>query len=1077
MSDVQDSLRTTDSGGGRGLVGYFASNRVAANVLMLLLLGLGLFAANQLPKERFPQFDPRTITVAVPYPGAAAAEVEEDVNRRVEESLKGIVGVERVTSVALEGMGRITVELETFADAVDVVHDVRTAVERIENFPPADADRAEVVRDEPVHKAAVLAVSSSTLDEHELRLDAEALRDALLALPLVSFVSLDGARQREIQIELSEEALRRYGLRINEVVDQVRQSSLNLTGGELRTDAGELVISTFAKRTEAREFEDIVLIAAADGAIVRLRDVATVREGFVEEPLISEIDGVPTVFVRVDAGAGQGVQRVAEEVKRFAAGYMPPPGTSVSLWEDVPERTSYRISIIASNAVIGAVLVFLALLAIFDLRIALWIAMGIPISFLGALVFFDATGMTINQVTVFGFFIVTGIVVDDAVVVGESIARQRELGQKGLAASIAGVRAVAGPVLVGALTTIVTFFALFPLDDAWGQLFRVMPVVVALVLAVSLVEVFCILPAHLAGPGSWSLSPLRELQTRVRTAFEEFINGRLIRVIALAVRYPYHTVLAVLAAIVVALGLVATGVVGYTPFTPLATGDRIVAAVTMPQGTQFQVTEDAARHLADAARAVDRAHGGNNVQSIAVLVGGDRVMENYYGRQELQTGSHLATVEVKFNPSPLRTMAMPDYMQLWERAAGDVPGAEAVEFSEAAWMNPSTVSYLLIHRDAEVLAQAAADLRSAYMVIDAVNEVEDSLARGKRRYDIQLTEAGVAAGLTAAQVASQLRSAFFGAEAQRIQRGRDEIRVVVRYPEERRRSVGDLLDERIALPMGGEVPLATVARIVETQDYAQLLRVDSRRAATITAWIDPNLASTPQVNAKMRADTLPGLLARYPGLEVREDGQTRDNTKMIDTLAWSFALALIIVYGLLASQLRSFAQPLLALASMPLAVVGAIVGHLLLGYQLTNMSVFGIIAVSGVVVNDTLLLLDRYNRIRADDPDLPAIAAISAAARHRARAIVLTSVTTVVGLLPLLYDKSEVLQFMVPMVISLGAGLVFASLGVLFLVPAVVIIGDMVLFWSPLSVFSASFKPAAAAGPSGEAAVRESPQG
>ena len=1074
MSDVQDSARIFDAGG--GVVGYFASNRVAANVLMLLLLGLGLYFANQLTKERFPEFDPRTITVTVPYPGAAPAEVEEDVNRRVQDSLEGIVGVERVTSVAAEGVGVVTVELQTFANAVDVVHDVRTAVDRIENFPPMDADRPEVVRTEPVHKAAMLAVSSPTLDESELRRDAEALRDALLAQPLISFVSLDGAREREIQIELSEEALRRHGLRIDGVVSQVRQSSLNLTGGELRTDAGDLVISTFAKRTAAREFEDIVLIAAADGAIVRLRDVATVREGFVEQPLTSEVDGVPTIFVRIDAGSGQGTQKVAAEVKRFVAGYVPRPGTSVSLWEDVPKWISERISVISSNAVIGAVLVFLVLLAIFDLRVALWIAMGIPISFLGSLVFFGTTGMTINQLTMFAFFVVTGIVVDDAVVVGESIARQREQGQRGVAASIAGVRAVAGPVLVGALTTVVTFFALFPLDDAWGQLFRVMPVVVALVLAVSLVEVFCILPAHLSGSRPWSLSPLRELQARARAAFDEFINHGLIRAIALAVRFPYRTVLAVLVAIVVAVGLVATGIVVYTPLPPLASGDRMVASVTMPQGAQFQVTGDAARHLAEAARAVDRAQGGDNIHSIAVLVGGERRMESHHGRQEMSTGNHLATVEVKLNPRPLRSVAVPDYLLLWQRAAGHVPNAEAVDFSEAAWLDQSTLSYLLAHDDAEVLAQAVAELRSAFLDIAGVREVEDSLVLGKRRYDIQLTEAGVAAGLTSARVASQLRNAFFGAEAQRIQRGRDEIRVVVRYPEERRRSLRDLLDERIALPAGGEVPLATVARIVETQDYAQLLRVDGRRAATLAGRVDTELTSPSEVDAQLRADALPRLLARYSGLEVREDGQTRDNTEMIDTLAWSFALALLVVYGLLASQLRSFAQPLLALASMPLAVVGAIFGHLLLGYELTNMSVFGIIAVSGVVVNDTLLLLDRYNRIRADEPNLPAIAAISAAARHRARAIVLTSVTTVAGLMPLLYDKSEVLQYLVPMVISLGAGLVFASLGVLFLVPAVVIIGDMVLF-SPLwSVFSAS-GPAAAAAALGEAATPESSRG
>ncbi len=1048
-SDILGNGKERAGNRGSGLIGYFANNHVAANVLMLLLLGIGLYSANQLPKEQFPAFDPRTVTVTVPYPGAASVEIEKDVNRRIEESLGGIVGVDRVRSSAAEGVGVVTVELKTFADPLEVLHTVRTAVDRIENFPPVDAEQPEIVRSETVRKVAVLAVSSSNLDEDGLRRDAEALRDALLALPTVSFVSLVGAREREMQIELSEEALRRHGLTIDEVVNLVRQSSINRTGGELRTRAGDIVISTFAKRTEAEEFEAIVLLAGADGSVVRVRDVATVRDGFVEEQLTNEVDGVPAVFVRVDAAAGQAVQNVSEDVKRFVAGYVPPPGTEVTLREDVAKWNAERISLIARNAVIGAVLVFIALLMIFDLRVALWIALGIPISFLGALVFFDATGMTININTIFAFFIVTGIVVDDAVVVGESIARQRELGHSGVAASIAGVRAVAGPVLVGALTTVVTFFALFPLDG-WGQLFRVIPVVVALVLAASLVEVFFILPAHLAGSRPWSRSPLVEFQARARLAFDEFIHAKLLRAIALAVRHPYLTVLAVVASIGAAGGLVASGAVGYAPLPAVAV-DRYLATVTMPRGTQFQVTDAAARYVAEAARNVDRKMGGNAIESVAVLIGGKKPIENFLGRQEVITGDHLATVEVQFNSPDLRSIALADFVRLWEQAAASVPGAETVVFQGDVGLGASTVSYLLIHDDAQVLAQATSELRDAYAAIDGMTEIEDSLAPGKRRLDIQLTDAGVAAGLTAARVADHLRDAFFGAEAQRIQRGRDEVRVVVRYPGERRSSFGDLLDERIALPSGGDAPLATVARIVETQDAEKLERVDGRRAATITGWFDSTVASAAAINAALRENILPDMLARYPGLEVHEDGETRENSAMLGTLAWSFAIALLIVYGLLASQLRSFGQPLLALAAMPMAVVGAIVGHLVLGYDLANTSLFGIVAVSGVVVNDTLLLLDRYNRIRREDPHLPAIAAISGAARLRARAIVLTSVTTVVGLLPLIYDKSEALTYTVPMVISLGAGLVFASMGVLFLVPAAVIIGEIVRFSAPLA--------------------------
>ena len=1036
------------------MIEYFANNRVAANVLMLLLLGGGLLATNNLTFERLPAYDPRSVTVTVPYPGAAPNVVEEDITRRIEESVSGVVGVRRVLSTAGEGVGVVTVELETFADADEVQDAVRTAVERIENFPPLNADEPEVRRAEAIRNVVTLSVASASANEHDLRLDAEALRDALLALPSVAFVSLSGARDREIQIEVSEEALRRHGLTIGGVANLLRQSSFNVTGGQLRTDAGDVLISTFAKRSRAQEFEDIVLVAQPNGAVVRLRDVATVREGFVEEGLVNEVDGRPTIFVRVDAQSGQSLQEIARDVRQFIANYAAPPGTSVSLWHDETTFIVDRISTVTANGVIGVVLVFLVLLLIFDLRIALWIAMGIPISFLGSLVFFDATGMSVNVLTMFAFFVVTGIVVDDAVVVGESIARQRELGLSGAAASIAGVRAVAGPVTAGALTTAVMFFALYPLDDAWGQLVAVMPVVIGLVLAVSLIEAFCILPGHLAATAPWSRSPLAELQTTMRVKLDEFVHGKLVRAIALAVRFPYITVLAVVASVAVAAGLVATNIVGYVGFPSNFAADRYQAVLTMPPGTRFEATEAAARHVAEAARVANEAAGGTAVQSIALLVGWHRPFEYYEGKNESPSGDHLATVEVKFNPPPLRTVFAEDFEHLWRRALGEVPGAETVSLQAPANLSPPIVSYLLSHDDEQVLAKAVAEMEAAASAVEAIYDVQNSARPGKRRYDVQLTDAGVAAGLTASSVANQLRNAFFGTEVQRIQRGREEIRVMVRYPPERRRSLGDLLDERIALP-GGDAPLATVAKIAETQDYASLLRIDGRRAVTVTAWFDPEQGRPPQINAELRAKALPTLHNRYPELRVQEHGATRDASAMLSTLAWSFTLALIVVYGLLAAQLRSFGLPLLALAGVPMAAVGAVAGHLVLGYELTNMSLFGIVAVAGVAVNDTLILLDRYNRIRAEDTDMPAIAAIAAAARHRARAIVLTTITTVVGLMPMLYDKSELIEFLVPMVISLGAGLVFSSLGVLFLVPAVVIIGEM-LASSSFNLFSRS---------------------
>lgn len=1023
------------------LVGYFANNGVAANALMLLLLGGGLLAANHIAFERVPEYDPRTVTVTVPYPGSAPEVVEDEITRRVEESVSGIVGVARVLSRAEEGVGVVTAELESFADPAEVHDAVRTAVERIENFPPSNADQPEVERAEGTRRVVMLALTSATASEHELRADAEALRDALLALPGISFVSLVGSREREVQVEVSEEALRRHGLAIGEVAHRLREWSSNISGGQLRTDSGDVVLSTFAKRSRAEEYRDIVLVAQANGAVVRLGDVATLSDGFVERELINEVDAQPAIFVRIDARGGQSLQEVARQVRQLVASYAPAQGTEVSVWHDESIFIADRISVVGSNAVIGVVLVFLTLLVIFDLRIALWIAVGIPVSFLGALVFFDVAGMTVNMLTMFSFFVVTGIVVDDAVVVGESIARQRDNGVRGAAASIAGVRAVAGPVAVGALTTAVMFFALYPLDDAWGQLVAVMPVVIALVLAVSLVEAFCILPGHLAPQTLWSRSPLTEWQTAVRLRVDEFIAQRVMQAIVLAVRRPYLTVLAVAGLLAVAAALFALDVVRYIGFPSDFSADRYQATITMPQGTRFETTEAAARQVARAARAADQAAGGTAVASIALVVGEHRPFEYYAGKQRGPSGSNLATVEVKFNPPPLRTVFAADFEHLWRRALGELPDAETVSFQAPTELAASVVSYLLRHPDEELLAQAVADMETALGGLEAVYDVQNSSLPGKRRYDVQLTEAGLAAGLTPGQVVNQLRGAFFGTEVQRIQRGREELRVVVRYPDERRRRLVDLLDERLRLP-GRNAPLSTVATVAEKQDAASLLRVGGVRAVTVSGWFDVEVARALQVNADVHGKILPVLLARHPRLEFEEHGAIRDASSMLGTLAWSFPLALVVVYGLLAAQLRSFGQPLLALAGVPLALVGVVFGHLLLGYEMTNMSLFGVIAVSGVAVNDTLILLDRYNRLRAEDPRLPAVAAIAAAARQRARAIVLTTITTVMGLLPMIYDKSETIQFLVPMVISLGAGIVFSSLGVLLLVPAVAMIGE-----------------------------------
>ena len=500
-------------------------------------------------------------------------------------------------------------------------------------------------------------------------------------------------------------------------------------------------------------------------------------------------------------------------------------------------------------------------------------------------------------------------------------------------------------------------------------------------------------------------------------------------------------VAAVAGAVVLTVVLVVVEAVPINPFPTSMGADRLAAEITMPAGTPVRATTAAAEQIAAAARAADEAVGGGQLESIAVLVGQRLPQRAMLGNRNYPKGTHLATVEVRFAPSP--PLAELDFLRRWRDRMGEIQGAERVHFVTSADLFSPSVSYTLTHDDLEVVARAVDELRGAALDIEAMREVQDTLAPGARRYDLQLNDAGFMAGLTPRRLANQLRDAFFGAEAQRIQRGPDEVRVVVRYPAERRRSLRDLLDERISLGERKEVPLSTVARITETQDYATLMRLDGRRAATVTAFYDPEIESGLRVRRAVSREILPALIERHPGLGIEAAGSTRQSSRTAGTLAWTFPLAMLAVFGLLAAQMRSLAQPFLALAGLPMAGVGAVLGHFVLGYELNYVSLFGLVAVSGVVVNDTLILMDRYNVMRRKNPDFPVIAAISAAARDRARPIVITSATTIVGLLPLLYDKSEIVQFTVPMVISLTAGLAFASIGLLFFIPAVLIVAEM----------------------------------
>ncbi len=1024
----------------RGPIAWFAANPIAANLLAVFLIVAGAIAGSQLVIQSSPQFDAQRIAVTVPSPGASPREVEEDIVRRVEEAIVGISGVDRVIGTAKEGVGLIDVELATFADDEEVLNDVETAIDTLENFPPPNAERPRVSLLRWRNEVMTIAVSSASATESDLRLMAETLRDSLLALPTVSHIEFQGTRDREITVEVSEEDLRRNGLTFTDITRAIRRASLNLTFGELRTDAGVVVLQVVAKRRYSTEFEDIPLITQLDGTVLTLGDVASIRDGFVDENVLTELDGAPAVFLRISATGKQSTKEVRDTVVGFLENLGTPEHVSVEVLSDKADLTTERLGLILENAAIGAILVFICLVAVFDLRVAFWTTFGIPLAFIGSLIFFSPADLTLNVGTLFAFFLMVGIVVDDAVVVGESIATERSRGGTALGAAIAGARAVAAPLIVGAATTLIALVPLlFVTEGAW-QVIRVVPLVALFVLAISLVEAFFILPAHLAHDRPWSAPPLSGWQAAMRGWLDGVRDSVVAATVSWSVRHVWAAIAIGILVLVSAVLLLRQNEVRILFAESSSSASSVVQAeLRLPAGSPFETTLAAAERFRDAAWGVNEDLDGTLIRSVSIVVG--KILSTRPGDAEL-SGDHLATVRAHLHRRSVRVAQPSEVERAWRDRVGDVSNLEHVEYVTSRNKVRPNLAYSIRHDEPQVLQAAARQLRSALASTHGVYGVFDNLSPGKRQLEIELTPAGKAAGLSAALLGAQLRARLHGAEAQRVQRGREEVAVVVRYPAERRRGLKELAGMRIERPGGGEVPLFVVATLTERQELAELTRIDGKPAVFVEAKADAAVITPIQARRLIEEGIVKELYAEYPGITIERDGGARNEGRVMETLGTLVPLALIAMYGIMAAFLRSYWKPLFAAVGIPAAFAGAVLTHWILGWDFTFMSVFGILAVSGVVVNDTLVLLDRYNIIRRTHDALPAIAAAAAATRHRFRAVLLTSLTTVLGLSPLLYERSDALLFLVPFVASMLGGLVVASMFVLFLLPAMVIIVD-----------------------------------
>ena len=1031
----------------KGMIDWFARNGVAANLMMIFIVVSGIIAVTTVREEVFPELELDRINIEVPYLGAAPEEVEAAVTIRIEEAIQGIDGIKEVQSTAAEGMGVVIVELELGADARKVVDDIKSSVDAMTTFP-VETEKP-VIRELTRRRQVTDIAVSGDVDPFTLKATAERVRDELTAIPGITQVDIVSAPLYEISIEVSEVALRRHGLTFDQVADAVRRSSLDLPGGSVRTEGGEILLRTIGQAYRGEEYETLVLWTRADGSRLRLGDVATVIDGFAETDQSARFDGTPTMMVSVFRTGEQSALEIAALVHAYIDEVQTrlPDGLSLTIWQDSARMLSARLSLLLRNGATGFVLVFIVLALFLDLRLALWVSLGIPISFLGAMALMPSLDVSINIMSLFAFVTVLGIVVDDAIIVGENIFRHQEDHGDGLRGSIEGGQEIAKPVIFAVLTTVAAFMPLLFVPGMMGKIFRVIPLIVIPCLLFSLVESLAILPAHLSHlkkqgtPGVW-----RRFQGLFANGLKLFILKIYQPGLELGLRWRYLTAAVGVAMLILTGGMVLGGWTSFH-FFPSIEADVMAASITLPQGTPASVTSGAVEKLeVGAARLRARLEdetGQDYFRHIAASVG-DQPMASRgggpIGPTQSLAAAHVGEVTIELAPSETRAYNSEQLGLLWREMTGPIPEAVDVNFNMSVMTPGDDVDVQLAGPNIDELRAAADDVKRRLAEYAGVYEISDSFRAGKEEMKLGITPAAETLGLTLQDLGRQVRQAFYGEEAQRIQRGRDDIRVMVRYPRDDRRSLGDLENMRIRTPDGGEVPFSQVAVVEPGRGFASIKRVNRNRAVNVTASVDAAVTSAGQVISDLQARILPEVLAHYAGVFYTFEGAQAEQADAVAGLQRGFILALLMIFALLAVPLRSYVQPIIIMSAIPFGLVGAVWGHFIMGLDVTMMSMFGLVALSGVVVNDSLIMVDFINRKRRLHLDIAV--AVREAGVNRFRAILLTSLTTFFGLVPLMTEKSFDAAFMVPMAVSLAFGVLFATFITLMLVPTAYLILD-----------------------------------
>jgi multidrug efflux pump subunit AcrB len=1027
----------------RKLIAAFARNTVFANIILLLIFMVGGLAATSMIRETFPEFSLDMIDVKVFYPGADPEEVEEGISRKIEESLDQVEGIKQYTTRSSEGAGTAMIEVKEDYDIQEVLDKVRSAIDSISTFP-VDAEKP-IITEMTVRRQVLIVGLSGEMPERRLKEWAERIKDELQQLPEVTQVEIFGTRDYEIGIEVSEEKLRQYGLTFQQVSEAVRRSNLNMAGGTIRTEGEEIRIRTIGRKYTGKELASIVVLARPEGEIITLDRLAKIDDGFAEDPIFAQINGRPGVYVMVFKTQEEDSLVISKAVEDYVERRQQqlPGGVHMDIFAESSVFLKARIDLLLRNGLYGLLIVFLLLWFFLDLRLSVWAGLGMPISVAGALGILWALGGTINMISLFGLIMVLGIIVDDAIVVGEAIYVHRKRGEPPLKAAVEGVSEVGMPVIAAVVTTIVAFLPLMYVGGIMGKFIAVMPVVVISCLAISLVECLIILPAHLSHlPDLNTPSDVRHPWKRRAKAFHQMVAGGLEWFIGhvyspfveKAIHWRYVSLCVALSILIITLGLIGGGIIKFLVF-PKVDGTIITSHVEFPNGTPADVTTDAINRLQ---KAIER------VAEKTETVSGENMIEESYSLVGMtlsempSMGPNVGSVMVELIDSADRGVHSDDLMVAWEKEAGALPGVQSLTFEGLQAGPPGApIEIWLQGQDMDKILAASEDLMNRLRKFDGVYQIRSDFQPGKNELRLELKPEARTLGLTVDDLARQVNAGYFGAEALRLQRGRNDIRVRVRYTARERGRLSDLDQVRIRTPQGYEVPLFSVANAEFAPGYSTITRTDGMRRVAVSAEVDTKKANTNEILAELDG-FFQGLESKYPGLYVSVQGEKKKMRESFDSLYVGFPIAVLGIFVIIATIFRSYLQPFVIMFTVPFGIIGAVWGHLIMGFNLSLLSVFGMVALTGVVVNDAIVLIERINNNIAEGMSF--FEAIKKGGARRFRAILLTSLSTIGGLTPLILEKDLQAQFLIPMALSIAAGVAFATVLTLVLIPSLLVI-------------------------------------